>query len=132
MNVAGRNVYEQVVLAITGTTPELTPALAAIQLSVSSAYISGTTNSLNSYDTTADFNTGVNSTTKNWTYNPNGNGDVTLDGMFYNWFAAGISNQTLFGTTAPSQANVMRQLRLASNSGTASKSPLQGHSRCHN
>src|SRR5258708_38230407 len=32
------------------------------------------------------------------------------------WFAAGISNQTLFGTTAPSQANVMRQFRLATNS----------------
>lgn len=128
MNIAGRSLYEQVVLAITGTTPEISPAISALMLQITSAYSGSTTNSLTSYQAVSDFNTGTNSGTKNWQYNPNSiAGNVTLDGMFYNWFQAPIVNQTLFGSTAPSQANIQRQLRLATNSGTDVRSRLENY-----
>src|SRR5258708_33917785 len=47
--------------------------------------------------------------------------------QFYNWLAPGLNNQTLFGSTLPSQANIQRQLRLATNNGTDVKSRLDGY-----
>ncbi len=129
-NVAGRSLYTQIALAITGTTPEVTPAVSTLTTLITTAYIAGTTNALASYDTTANFGTGTNSATKNWAYGPAptvSNGDVTLDGMFYTWNQAGTPNQTLFGTASPAQANIRRQLQLTTGSGTDVRARLDSY-----
>src|SRR5258708_2575124 len=67
-NIAGRSLYTQIALAITGPTPEVTPAVSTLTTLITTAYIAGTTNALASYDTTANFNTGTTSNTQNWAY----------------------------------------------------------------
>src|SRR5260221_3508636 len=97
-NIAGRNLYTQIALAITGPTPEVSPAVSTLTALITTAYIAGTVNSLTSYDTTANFNTGTNTNTQNWAYITDDfstnipNGSVTLTGMFYNFDSAGGAN----------------------------------------
>lgn len=141
-NVAGRSLYTQIALAITGTTPEITPAVSLLTTTVTTAYISGTINSITSDALVTDFAAGTNANTQNWT--PAGPAipafggihtsiGVTLLGMFYDWDKhfyqdqQNTSFQTVFGTSQPSQVNIKRQLRLATNSGTDVKSRLDGY-----
>ncbi len=131
-NIAGRSIYTQIALAITGPTPEVSPAVSTLTTTVTTAYISGTVNSLTSYDTTANFNTGTNSNTKNWAYSTRfggiSNGDVTLDGMFFDWDdingVAGLPNLQMFGTASPAKADFKRQLKLTTGTGTDMKARL--------
>ncbi len=133
-NVTGRNLFTQIQFAITGTTPEVTPAISALTTQVTTAYIAGTVNSLTSYDTTANFNTGTNANTLNWAYvtddfglgAPNGN--VTLAGLFFNFDNAfgsnSIPNLSLFGTASPAKADFKRQLKLTTGTGTDVKARI--------
>jgi len=127
-NIAGRNLFTQIQFAITGTTPEITPAISALTTNVTTAYIAGTVNSLTSFDTTANFNTGTNVNTLNWAYVPDDtilgtpNGNVTLTGMFFNFLAAaganGTANLQMFGTASPAKTNFKHQVKLTTGTGT--------------
>jgi len=127
-NIAGRNLYTQIQFAITGTTPEITPAISALTTNITTAYIAGTVNSLTSFDTTANFNTGTNANTLNWAYVPDDsipgtpNGNVTLTGMFFNFLGAnganGTANLQLWGTASPAKTNFKRQCKLTTGTGT--------------
>jgi len=127
-NVTGRSMYTQIQLAITGTTPEITPACSLLTTTVTTAYVAGTVNSLTTYDTTANFNTGTNVNTLNWAYVPDDsipgtpNGNVTLTGMFFNFLGAnganGTANLQLWGTASPAKTNFKRQCKLTTGTGT--------------
>src|SRR5258708_6549801 len=133
-NIAGRSLYTQIALAITGPSPEVSPAVSTVTTLVTTAHISGPTNTLASHDTTAKFNTGTNKKTQKWAHITEyfrtniPYCSVTLTGMFYNFDSAGgansIPNLSLFGTASPAKADFKRQAKLTTGTGIDMKGEL--------
>ncbi len=58
-NIATRNIYTKVVLAITDTSPEVSPVLADLTVTVTSSYNSARADVISTIKTQTDFNTGT-------------------------------------------------------------------------
>jgi len=101
-------------MSITGNDPTLTPSVTTLQCTLTPSYAATKSDVTYTKHTTTDFSAGTLSNTTSQA----SNAGVTLTG-FWRSFANGLfPNQTLYGSTGPTQSSYHRAFVLANNTGS--------------
>ncbi|MFL5626380.1 MAG: choice-of-anchor Q domain-containing protein, partial [Ktedonobacteraceae bacterium] len=118
-SLTSRTVKTKQVLSLTGKDPTVSPQLKSVIWTVMPSYVATKSDTKNTFDTQANWNTG---TLTNLTATTGG--DLTIKSYQKNWDDASTANQTLFGAGTPAMGTLKQQATLATNTVADAKARL--------